>query len=60
MYVLKVDLHQAEQIAHIIQEAPDSMALALRPDTDTRVANSLEYGETTDSLIMRTCSASRA
>ena len=53
LYVLKVDLHQAEQIAHIIQEGPDSLALALRPDTDTRIANSLEYGETTDSLIMQ-------
>jgi Flp pilus assembly protein CpaB len=53
MYVLKVDLHQAEQIAHLIQEGPDSMALALRPDTDTRIANTLEYGETTDSLIMQ-------
>ena len=53
LYVLKVDLHQAEQIAHIIQEGPDSMALVLRPETDTRVANTLEYGETTDSLISR-------
>lgn len=52
MYVLKVDLHQAEQIAHIIQVGPDSMTLVLRPDTDTRRANTLEYGETTDSLVM--------
>jgi len=52
MYVLKLNLHQAEQIAHVVQEAPDSMTLVLRPDTDTRPVNALEYGETTDSLVM--------
>jgi Flp pilus assembly protein CpaB len=52
MYIMKVDLHQAEEIAHIIQVAPDSFALALRPAEDTRRANPLEYGETTDRLIM--------
>lgn len=52
MYVLKLNLHQAEQIAHVIQEAPDSITLALRPDTDTRPINPPEYGETTDSIVM--------
>ena len=52
MYILKVDLHQAEQIAHIIQQAPDSFAIVLRPDTDTRTADDLEYGVTTDRLVM--------
>lgn len=52
MYILKVDLHQAEQIYHIVQVAPDSFSLALRPGEDTRVANSAEYGETTDRLVM--------
>ena len=52
MYILKVDLHQAEEIAHIVQVAPDSFALALRPAEDTRRANPVEYGETTDRLIM--------
>ena len=52
MYILKVDLHQAEEIAHIVQVAPDSFALALRPAEDTRRANPIEYGETTDRLIM--------
>jgi len=52
MYVLKVDLHQAEQIAHIIQLAPDSFSLALRPDEDTRAADPSQYGTTTDRLIM--------
>ena len=52
MYVLKVDLHQAEEIYHIVQVAPDSFSLALRPDEDTRSADTLEYGETTDRIIM--------
>ena len=52
MYVLKVDLHQAEEIYHIVQVAPDSFSLALRPEEDTRLANTLEYGETTDRIIM--------
>ncbi len=52
MYVLKVDLHQAEQIAHVVQLAPDSFSLALRPDEDTRAADTSQYGTTTDRLIM--------
>lgn len=52
MYILRVDLHQAEQIYHIVQVAPDSFSLALRPDEDTRTADSTDYGETTDRLIM--------
>lgn len=52
MYVLKVDLHQAEQIYHVVQEAPDSFSLALRPQADTRVADPSQYGVTTDRLVM--------
>lgn len=52
LYVLKVDLHQAEQIAHVQQVAPDAFSLALRPEEDTRQANHVEYGTTTDALIM--------
>ncbi len=52
MYVLKVDLHQAEQIYHVVQVAPDSFSLALRPDQDTRSADTSQYGETTDHLVM--------
>jgi len=52
MYVIKVDLQQAEQIAHIVQLAPDSFALALRPGDDTRSADTSQYGTTTDRLIM--------
>jgi Flp pilus assembly protein CpaB len=52
MYILKVDLHQAEQIAHVVQLAPDSFSLALRPGDDTRSADTSQYGTTTDRLIM--------
>jgi Flp pilus assembly protein CpaB len=52
MYILKVDLNQAEQIAHVIQMAPDSFALVLRPETDTRPVDPETYGVTTDSLVM--------
>ncbi|MEO6349980.1 MAG: hypothetical protein ABIP53_04950, partial [Candidatus Limnocylindrales bacterium] len=38
---------------HVIQMAPDSFAMVLRPDTDTRPANTVEYGVTTDRLIMQ-------
>jgi Flp pilus assembly protein CpaB len=52
LYILKVDLQQAEQIAHVAQVAPDSFSIALRPEEDTRVAGSTDYGTTTDSLVM--------
>jgi Flp pilus assembly protein CpaB len=52
MYILKVDLHQAEQIYHVVEVAPDSFSLALRPDEDTRADDPTQYGTTTDRLIM--------
>lgn len=52
LYVLKVNLQQAEEIAHIMQVAPDAFSLALRPEEDTRPVPPTEYGTTTDSLIM--------
>jgi len=52
MYVFKVDLNQAEQISHVIQEAPDAFTMVLRPDEDTRPIDESQYGTTTDRLIM--------
>jgi Flp pilus assembly protein CpaB len=52
MYVFKMDLHQAEQVSHVIQEAPDSFTMVLRPDEDTRDVDLSQYGTTTDRLIM--------
>ena len=52
LYTLKVSLKEAEEIYHVNQLAPDSFSLALRPAEDTRVADTAQYGETTDRLIM--------
>lgn len=52
MYILKVNLHQAEEIGHVVQEAPDSFMIALRPDTDTRPVDTSQLGTTTDRLVM--------
>lgn len=52
MYVFKVDLHQAEQIEHVIQAAPDAFGIALRPGEDTRTVDLSQYGTTNDRLIM--------
>jgi Flp pilus assembly protein CpaB len=52
MYILRVTLHQAEQIYHVVQEAPDSFSLALRPEEDTRAVDTTDYGMTSDRLIM--------
>jgi Flp pilus assembly protein CpaB len=52
-YILKVDLHQAEQITHVAEVAPGAFSLALRGDGDTRLADTSEFGETTDSLVLQ-------
>ena len=51
-YILKVNLHQAEEIAHVVQEAPDSFMIVLRPETDTRPIDTSQLGTTTDRLVM--------
>jgi Flp pilus assembly protein CpaB len=53
MYILKVDLHQAEEIYHIAAVAPNSFSLALRPGGDIRTADTGEYGETNDRIIVQ-------
>lgn len=53
MYILKVDLHQAEEIYHVASVAPNSFSLALRPGADTRTAETAEYGETNDRIIVQ-------
>jgi Flp pilus assembly protein CpaB len=53
MYVLKVDLHQAEEIYHIASVAPNTFSLALRPAADTRTTETADYGETNDRIIVQ-------
>jgi Flp pilus assembly protein CpaB len=50
MYVLKVDLNQAEEISHL-QTAEGTFAIALRPEADTRPLDRTQYGETTDRIV---------
>jgi len=51
VYVLKVDEHQAEQIAHIQSSVDNQFTLTLRPQADTRSFDPAGYGQTTNSLF---------
>jgi Flp pilus assembly protein CpaB len=52
IYILKVNLHQAEEINHVQASAEGSaFGIALRPDGDSRDVDTTEYGETVDRLI---------
>jgi Flp pilus assembly protein CpaB len=53
MYVLKVDVDQAEQIYHIAAVAPNSFSLALRADGDYRSLNTDPMGNTNDRIIVQ-------
>lgn len=56
-YILRVDLHQAEELTHMVDStatdaSPDYVFTAvLRPDRDTRVIDRLAYGETSDRIF---------
>ena len=50
-YVVKVDLKQAEAIAHLQSDGAASFSLALRPDGDTRGVNPYTYGETLQRIV---------
>lgn len=52
VYTLKVTLSQAEQIAQVYQEAPNSFTIVLRPGDDTRPVDPSQYGVTDDRLIL--------
>lgn len=51
LYVVKVDLHQAEEIAQVQEASSDGFTIALRPDGDTRQLDRSGYGETLNRLI---------
>ncbi len=53
LYVLRVDLHQAEEISHLLAIADDTLkfSIALRPDGDNRLVDRSDYGETNDRII---------
>lgn len=50
IYVLKVDLHQAEQLA-VLQGSASSFSLALRPEGDNRVIDRAGYGQTINRVL---------
>src|SRR5688572_26968959 len=56
-YILRVDLHQAEELAYMVDSSQDSesedylFTAVLRPDRDTRVIDRLGYGETGDRVF---------
>lgn len=50
IYVFKVDLHQAEQLA-VLQGAASSFSLALRPEGDNRIIDRTGYGETVNRVL---------
>jgi Flp pilus assembly protein CpaB len=50
IYILKVDLHQAEEIAQI-EEVGGSFTMSLRPDGDDRLVDGDGYGQTTNQII---------
>jgi Flp pilus assembly protein CpaB len=51
LYIFKVDLHQAEEIAHILASGNNSFSIALRPEGDGRTFEHDEFGETVDRII---------
>jgi Flp pilus assembly protein CpaB len=52
LYILKVDAHQGEEIAHIqASGSGGAFTLMLRSDGDARILDRDGYGETTDRLI---------
>jgi hypothetical protein len=52
IYILRVDLQTAEEIAHA-QNQGAQFTMVLRPPTDTRDVDRSNYGETTDTLLTR-------
>jgi Flp pilus assembly protein CpaB len=51
LYVLKVDLNQAEEITHLQADGANTFSIALRPEADTRAVDRSQYGETTERII---------
>lgn len=51
LYMVKVDQHQAEEIAHVQGSGANAFSMSLRPSADTRPLPRGEYGETTNRLI---------
>jgi Flp pilus assembly protein CpaB len=53
MYIIRVSLPVAEEIAHLQASGTAQFSMALRPDEDTRAVNATSLGETTNVIIQR-------
>lgn len=51
LYVLRVDEHQAEEIAHVQGSGSNSFTLSLRATADNRDLDRAGYGETTNRIL---------
>jgi hypothetical protein len=53
MYIIRVSLPVAEEIAHLQASGTAQFSMALRPDEDTRAVDAAKLGETTNVIIQR-------
>ncbi|HEY8169249.1 MAG TPA: SAF domain-containing protein [Candidatus Limnocylindrales bacterium] len=51
LYIIKVDLNQAEEINHLAASGNATFSMVLRPEGDDRTVDLTEYGETTNQII---------
>lgn len=51
LYIIKVDLNQAEEINHLSAAGSATFSMVLRPEGDDRTVDTTEYGETTNQII---------
>jgi hypothetical protein len=51
LYVLKMDEHQAEELAHFQASDATSFSIGLRPEADTRDVDRSAYGETNNRIF---------
>jgi Flp pilus assembly protein CpaB len=51
LYILRVDIAQAEEISHLQAAGNAQFSLVLRPDGDDRVVDTEKLGETTNQII---------
>jgi Flp pilus assembly protein CpaB len=51
LYIIKVDLNQAEEINHLAASGNAVFSMVLRPEGDDRTVDTDKYGETTNQII---------
>jgi hypothetical protein len=51
LYIIKVDLNQAEEINHLAASGNAVFSMVLRPEGDDRTVDTTDYGETTNQII---------